>query len=263
MKLIIKSLISSILVLLNVNIYAQDVIRITNGEWEPYLSEYSYEYGLASHIITEAFKIEGIKVEYGFFPWKRSLEMARNGKWDATAVWRPTEERLTNFLASDTVLTTSVVFFHLTDYNFDWKNFKDLKNINIGVTNGYNYGEAFSNALKSGELKVFTSPTDEHSLDLLLLKRIDLFPNDLIVGNAQIRNYLTPEQAKFLTYHPKQFKQDTLNLLFSKKSPNRDFFLLKFNSGLKKLKESGKLDEMLMDQREGKYKKQTIRWISD
>lgn len=31
-----------------------DTIHITNGEWEPYLSEYSYEYGIASHIVTEA-----------------------------------------------------------------------------------------------------------------------------------------------------------------------------------------------------------------
>ena len=37
------------------DVFASNTIRITNGEWEPYLSEYSYEYGLASHIVSEAF----------------------------------------------------------------------------------------------------------------------------------------------------------------------------------------------------------------
>ncbi|ETR66216.1 MAG: hypothetical protein OMM_13090 [Candidatus Magnetoglobus multicellularis str. Araruama] len=67
-------------------------IRITNGEWEPYLSEYSYEFGLVSHIITETFKQEGISIEWGFFPWKRSLEVARSGLWDASAAWMPTKK---------------------------------------------------------------------------------------------------------------------------------------------------------------------------
>lgn len=47
--------------------YAATTIRITNGEWEPFLSEYSYEYGLYSHIVSEAFKLEDIEVEWGFF----------------------------------------------------------------------------------------------------------------------------------------------------------------------------------------------------
>ncbi len=73
-------------------LYAETTIRITNGEWEPYLSEHCYKYGLASHIVSEAFRLEGINVEWGFFPWKRSYEWAKDGSWDASAVWWPTKE---------------------------------------------------------------------------------------------------------------------------------------------------------------------------
>ena len=51
---------------------AEETIRITNGEWPPYMSKKLKHYGLASRITTEAFASQGVKVEYGFFPWARS-----------------------------------------------------------------------------------------------------------------------------------------------------------------------------------------------
>ena len=50
-------------------------IRIANGEWGPYLSEYSHEYGLASHIISEAFKSVKVKIEWGFSPGNEATSM--------------------------------------------------------------------------------------------------------------------------------------------------------------------------------------------
>ena len=96
------------------SLFAEKTIRITNGEWEPYLSEYSYEYGLASHIVSEAFKLEGIKVVWGFRPWVRAYDDAKKGEhWDASAVWWPTQDAKESFLISDPVINTSFVFFHL------------------------------------------------------------------------------------------------------------------------------------------------------
>ena len=64
-------------------IFCQSKIRITNGEWEPFLSENSSEYGFGSHIVTEAFKLEGIEIEYGFFPWTHGFETAKSGDLEA------------------------------------------------------------------------------------------------------------------------------------------------------------------------------------
>ena len=88
-------------------------IRLTNGEWQPFLSEHVPHYGFASHIITEAFALVGVEVEYGFFPWKRSMKLARDGTWDGTAVWFDTEERRENMFLTDPVVSSAMAFFHL------------------------------------------------------------------------------------------------------------------------------------------------------
>jgi polar amino acid transport system substrate-binding protein len=240
---------------------AETTIRITNGEWEPYLSEYSYKYGLASHIVTEAFKLEGITVKWGFFPWKRAyLEAQKGENWDASAVWWPTEERKESFFLSDALVKTSYVFFHLKSRKFEWKSVEDLKGLKIGTTLGYDYGKELMTAMKDRKISFQEVSSDEKNFDKLLLGRIDIFPNNPIVGAAQIINSLPPEEAERLTYNRKEFDQNNLNLLISKKCANGQFFLEKFNTGMKKLKESGRLAQMYKDLDAGKYDKQKTKW---
>jgi hypothetical protein len=52
------------------------------------------------------------------------------------------------------------------------------------------------------------------------------------------------------------FRHDNI----SKQSKEGQFFLGKFNSGLKKLKESGRFDQMFKDLSDGKYDKQDTKW---
>lgn len=235
-------------------------IRITSGEWEPYLSEYSLEYGLASHIVSEAFRLEGISIEWGFFPWKRSYELARLGLWDASAVWWPTAESRKDFWISEPVVETSFVYFHLKNKPFDWEKVEDLQGLTIGITLGYDYGTAFMRAMQQGQIIVDANSQDELNYKKLLLGRIDVFPNDLLVGSAQIKNTFPPEIAAGFTHHPKEFERSTLSLILSKKTENGRFYLEKFNSGLEQLKQSGKLKQMFQDLHKGKYNKQKTKW---
>ncbi len=242
-------------------IYAQTTIRITNGEWEPFMSEYSPHYGVNSHIVSEAFKLEGINIKWEFFPWKRAYILAKKGKeWDASATWWPAEETKEAFLLSEPVSKTSFVFFHLKSYKFDWESINDLKGIIIGGTLEYDYGKDFMTAMEEKRIFVDSVPHDEMNYKKLLGGRIQIFPNDPIVGYAQIRNSLSPDKAKLITHHPKEFEKSTLHLIISKKCKNGKFFLDKFNSGFKKLKESGRFDQMFRDLDDGKYDKQKVKW---
>ncbi len=242
-------------------LYAETTIRITNGEWQPYLSEYSYQFGLASHIVTEAFRSEEIDIEWGFFPWKRSYDVAKKGKnWDASAAWWPSKEAKEDFLLSDSVVSTSFVFFHLKSYKFKWESVDDLKGLQIGFTRGYDYGKEFMEAMKEKKITVQTANSDELNYKKLLAGRTNIFPNDPVVGGAQIRDTFSPEKVKLFTNHPKEFEVSTLHLLISKNCKNGKLLLEKFNSGLKKLKESGRLDQMCKDLDSGKYDKQKSKW---
>lgn len=238
-----------------------ETIRITNGEWQPYLSEFSYEYGLSSHIVTEAFKLEGIDVEYGFFPWKRSYELAKNAKgWDASAVWWPTEAAKKDFYVSAPVIETYNVFFHLKSEKFDWKQLKDIEGLSVGITEGYDYGEEFAALVAKRKIIVQVDSSDEENYRKLLAKKIKIFPNDPVVGYAQLRDIFTPEKLRLFTNHHKKFEQRTLNLLISKKCKKGFYYLKKFNSGLLKLQKSGRLKEMFKDLDVGVYNKQSKIW---
>jgi polar amino acid transport system substrate-binding protein len=134
-------------------------IRLTNGEWQPYLSEDAPHHGFASHIVTEAFALVGVEVEYGFFPWKRSFKLAKEGTWDGSVVWVDSDERREYFLYSDPVVPSKMAFFHLKGSDFDWNSYEDLKGIRIGGTLEYAYGKEFDAAEKAGIIRTNRAPT--------------------------------------------------------------------------------------------------------
>lgn len=75
-----------LLVLLLGSAQAAEQVRLTNGEWPPYLGETLPYHGVASRIVAEAFALQGIEVQWEFHPWARSLKMAKQGVRDGSAV---------------------------------------------------------------------------------------------------------------------------------------------------------------------------------
>ncbi len=93
--------------------FAEETIRITNGEWTPFLSEGLEHYGVVSRIVAESFALEGVKVKYRFFPWARAYKLVKSGDWDGSVVWSRTPEREKDVYFSDPLLVSYDVFFHL------------------------------------------------------------------------------------------------------------------------------------------------------
>ncbi len=56
--------------------YAEKVC-ISAFEASPYISENYNHYGFVAHIVSEAFRLKGIKSEYDFFPPARALDLAK------------------------------------------------------------------------------------------------------------------------------------------------------------------------------------------
>lgn len=257
------SIASLLLAIVHISV-AETSIRITNGEWQPYLSEYSYQYGASSHIVTEAFKYEGIDVKWGFFPWARSYKKAAIADdWDASCCWWPTNDTHHEFLVSETVSPTSFVFFHLKGFVFDWEKMSDLQHLKIGLTRGYDYGRAFMDLMERGILKPNIVASDEQNFQLLSHGRIDIFPNDPTVGYAQIRNIFPKDHKKLFSHHPKSFEKSTLHLIISKNTKDSETLLRKFNRGLKKLKSNGRFKEILESLDSGKYDKNQKKWMAN
>ncbi len=232
---------------------ADETVRITNGEWPPYLSEHLKHYGVASRIVTEAFAQEGVQVEYGFFPWARALNEVKIGTWDAGAVWFRSPERDIDFIISDPVVDVQYVLFHLKSKPIDWDTLEDLKQYTIGATLVYDYGEQFQKAEEAGEIKVERVPSDEQNFKKLLAGRIDVFPLDIEVGYSMLKDTFTPEQIALLTHHPKPIRTASLHLLLSRKVEENEARAEVFNRGLKTLRDGGQIEQYLEESRRGEY----------
>jgi polar amino acid transport system substrate-binding protein len=253
-KLITMTSIISLMFLSAFTVRAE-TIRLANGEWAPYVSKDLKHYGVFSHIVSEAFALEGIEVEYEFFPWKRSYKYAADGEFDGSLTWAPTPEREKDFYFTEPVTYNKKVFFHLKSQTFNWNKLSDLKGLNIGTTAQYTYGDEFDNAANNKEISVFPVNKDEQNVKKLLAGRIDIFPMEIEVGYGLIHSQLTPAQAALFSNHPKPVTETPICVVISKKLPaERAKRLVEaFNRGLAKLKGSGKYEEYIWKSRQGNY----------
>jgi len=222
--------------------FAGETVRLAAGEWKPYVSPSMSHYGNFSRIVTQAFALEGVDVEYGFFPWKRSILIAAQGAWDGTLPWGFQKERIEYFYHSETVTKQKYFFFHLKSFKFDWNSYENLDGFIIGASSGYNYKNAFQRAEKEGEIKVVRVGTESQLIKLLLAGRIQLALIEIRIAQDLMCGSFSPQEIAQITHHPKVQSEGGLHLLLSKKHKKNQDLIEKFNRGLKRLQASGKAD---------------------
>jgi polar amino acid transport system substrate-binding protein len=238
---------------------AKVVIRLANGEWPPFTSKRLKCNGVYSHIVAEAFALEGIAVEYNFFPWPRSYAYTRNGDRDGSLTWAKTPEKEKEVFFSDPVFFHTKVFFHLKSFAFDWNALADLKRFTIGTTAEYTYGTEFFQAVQNGAITIEPVTSDIQNLKKLLAGRIHLFPSDIDVANYLLNDTFTPEEAARITHHDKPIQKTWTCVILSKTAPEKNKRLLsQFNRGLRKLKENGSYAQMIEAFRQGAYKRKPL-----
>ncbi len=223
-----------------------NTVRLTTGEWSPYDGEDLPHYGCTPWLVSEAFALEGIEVEFGFFTWSRSYQLAKDGSWDGTLEWADTPEHRNFFyLSEENISDQQWVFFHRTDYPFNWSTMEDLEGKIVGVTNEYVYSDAFNEILQKGTVTFETASSDEANFRKLLAKRITVFPMERSVGYMILQKKFSVEEQKQITNHPIPFHTFRPYLLLSKAVPQNEERMKVFNQGWRKLKESGRVDEIL------------------
>ena len=225
------------------NACAQEILRIATGEFPPYYSESESDNGETLNIVKQAFAQMNIKVEYGFFPWNRSYELAKRNDWDASCCWHYTPERARDFNYSEVVRAADIVFFHLKQQPFNWQSLQDLTDKRIGVRALFTYGKEFEAAKQEGKLWVEQAPTDEINFRKLLGGRIDLLPIDKNAGYYLLSKEFQPEKARQVVHYSKPLIRYRLRLFVSKTHKQSRNIIDTFNEGLKRLKASGKYNQ--------------------
>lgn len=229
------------------SLQAAEPLRLTNGEWPPYLGEHLPHHGVASRIVAEAFALQGIEVQWEFHPWARSLKLAEQGRRDGSAVWLYSAERERLFHISDPVVESGYHLFHRKSRAFDWNQIDDLRGLRIAATRGYDYGAAFQQAEAAGALRVTRLTSDEQGFRQLLAGRVELFPMDKVVGFDLLHQHFSAADRARLSFHPKALRSDSLHLLLSREVPGNAERIERFNRGLAQLRDSGKVAQYLLE----------------
>lgn len=227
-------------------------VRITSGEFPPYLSENLKYGGIGLRIIEEAFALEGVAIEVGYYPWKRAYALVRDGQWQASATWSYNDVRNEQMFYSDPLYHSPYVFFHRKSDSLNWQSLDDLASFKIGASSGYAYTEAFWKYAGSNKLTVQTAETDEQNFRKLIRGRIDLFPINVDVGVYLLNKHFSDKDRNKITYHPRRFTNPTTHLVFSRKVPSNATLVKRFNKGLAQLKASGVIDQYLEAYRMGR-----------
>jgi len=218
---------------------AAEPVKLAIGEWAPFFSESVPGYGPVSEIVSRAFEIEGRKSEFSFRPWKRAMIMTTRGKFDGTPGWVFSEERSKDFLYSESLFEQRDLIYMLADSQFDFTSAADFAGKSTRVLIGSYIGDEFDALAKKGQLTVGESRSYEDMFLLLVEKKIDFIYLGELVGRDIVQNKL-PFRYRSLIKAKNSFREPHKYYLLVSKQKKDGLQLLKtFNSGLKKLRDSG------------------------
>eukprot|EP00094_Tigriopus_californicus_P014453 TCALIF_14038-PA protein Name:"Protein of unknown function" AED:0.02 eAED:0.05 QI:4/0/0/1/0/0/2/0/257 len=143
---------------------ASEVIHMTNGNWPPYQSPNAHHFGVASHLVTEIFRVSDIGVQYDFLPDNSAFKLTKAGLYDATFLWAYSPTRQQDFEFSSPLILIKEVLLSTTKETKAITHYEQLKGRRIGVVLGFYYGEAFKKAKKDLGLHIQSAVTNEENL---------------------------------------------------------------------------------------------------
>ena len=226
-----------------ISLFSSESIRITNGEWDPYMSEKAHDFGFISKSVSDVFISENIKVTYGFFPWVRALELAKSNQWDGSIGWAKSKEREEEFIFSkEPLFTGNVVLFYFRSNYILWDKIEDLKKYKIGITNGYSYGNKFDDFIKDNPQNIEIAVSDLNNFKKLFSGRIDAFVMDLDIGLKILKDNFLENELREIQYSTKSLDERPQYLILNKNSKNK-VFMEKFDNAFKKLQTKKLIDK--------------------
>ena len=232
---------------------AGETVRITTGEFPPFVSNNLKHKGFVTRIIKESFRLVDVEARFKFFPWNRSKALVKAGTWDACSFWAKMPEIEKHFYLSDTVATGTLVFFHPKTLDFEWKSVKDLERYRLGGVLGNIYGEAVKNAEKMGRIHIKRLPSEVEALELLVRGGFDVMPINKDAGYYLLNKNFDKKVVNQMIHHPKPIRTSLYTLIFSKKSEKSKRLLKLFNKGLSMLKQSGAHARYVQESRNSDY----------
>lgn len=217
---------------------AQDkVAKLTSLEWPPYSGAALKDGGATVAVAKAAFEAVGWKVEIKFVPWKRAVDMAREGT-DGVVGYFPEylDPSVTDFAFSASMGNSPLGLVQNTAKPVTWTTIADLKAIQpIGVVDGYVNTVEFDEAVAKGALKV-----DAVTDDALNVKKVAAGRIQAAVIDQHVLGWFLKNDASLkglsdkVAFNEKPLAIKTLHVAFGK-NPAADAARAALDAGLEKI----------------------------
>jgi len=216
---------------------AETTLIIATGELPPFVSE-NRDDSFLTEVLHEVAREMGVTFVFRFMPWKRcELAVDKLEAWGMMP-YVPNAERKKKYYYSEKLYNRQSKFFFYdptgTRKQIPYAALSDLKGYRIGGVRGYYYEQAF---LEAG-LHVEFATSEEQNWQKLKAGRVDLIPAEEVNGFYMIRKLFPREAGNFFTLS-KPLSVSGIYLMTSKKYPDTQNLLAKFNTALRKVKENG------------------------
>lgn len=226
---------------------AEREVKVTIGEWTPFIGSGLPGYGPVAQLVAEAFAEVDVAVAYGFYPWKRSYLLAKQGRWHATAVWGKTPQREQDFHYSNALFSDQLVLISRQSWPVQVqrlsKDYELLCHKRIAVALGSEVLEELRQLEERGCIQLVSAPDEAGALEMLLKQRIDALYVNRRAGRQAVAE-LPLEQQQLLR------ESDVLGywhyyVLFGREQPEAEHLRDLFNQGLEVLEARGRVQELL------------------
>lgn len=209
---------------------------VTSLEWAPYTGERLAAKGAASTVVVQAFAAAGNTAEVRFFPWSRATSLVKaDHRYTAYFPEYYSAANAVDFLYSDPIGVSPLVFVEHKSMPLKWQTYDDLKDQRIGVVRNYVNTEELDARIAAGTLAADEAPDDTLNILKLAAGRVDL-----VVIDANVFNYLALNTASVravaaqLQIKGKVLEDRKLYVCFKKSNQGAEA-LEAFNRGLKRI----------------------------
>lgn len=225
-------------------------INVAADPWCPYNCEPEFpQPGIMIDIAREALAFSGFTLNYTLLNWARAKTLTQSGQLDGIVGMGYDQETSKLYHFPKTALGESqICFYQRATEDWQYQNIQDLDSKVFGWINDYGYPHPPLDqwiAEHRNSTKIMTiAGKDTHSrlFKLLQIKRIDTFAEDkIVIAYELLKSGLqrTIKTAGCLQELEKVF------IAFSLHSPKKEAWANALDSGVKTLKESGRLAEIL------------------
>lgn len=240
-KAMIILLVSCSILLSSGSVFSE-TLTLATLNWQPFYGRDLEENGFFAALSREAFKRAGYELELVFLPWKRALEMAKQGQYDGLLGAYYEEDRAKDFYFTAPIAQNEEVFIQKKGRGITYTDIQELKKVKIGGIRG---------AAPISELIAKGFDVKEVAYDLISIRMLFADRVDVIIIGKQYFNYMLNNENELKTLQGKfdiimpPFKSYALYCPITKKRSDAQEIVDRFNTALESMKADGTYDSIL------------------